>query len=145
MRQEQQSAGVLRRRQHLAQAALLLAGVLVVFSLPMAPRPKPRCDAPSEAAARDGLTTVVHCGRAGERGTALRGPARLLFGERLDVNRSAERALQVIPGIGPARAAAIVAGRPYRTVADLERLHGIGPRTVERMAGYLTVASEGVP
>jgi competence protein ComEA len=31
-----------------------------------------------------------------------------------------------LPGIGPALAARIVAGRPYRTVADLDRVRGIG-------------------
>ena len=73
---------------------------------------------------------------------ALRGPARVLFGQALDLNTSDPLTLQVLPGIGPRRAAAIVEARsaePLRAVSDLQRVHGIGPRTVERLAGWVEV------
>jgi len=47
--------------------------------------------------------------------------------------------LEAVPGIGPARAAAIVAGRgegPYRELADLARVRGIGPVTLRRSAAW---------
>lgn len=75
-------------------------------------------------------------------GPPLRGPARLLFGLRLDPNRASAESLEVLPGIGPARAAAIVAERrraPFREVGDLRRVRGIGPLTLERIAPWLEV------
>lgn len=54
---------------------------------------------------------------------------------RIDVNTAPASELDLLPRIGPARAAAIVAEReahgPYRTLDDLQRVKGIGPRTVE--------------
>jgi competence protein ComEA len=74
--------------------------------------------------------------RAAEPG---RGAARLLWGLPLDVNREAQRDLEALPGIGPGRARAIVTGRPYCTVADLDRVPGIGPATLDRLRGRVAV------
>ena len=56
---------------------------------------------------------------------------------RIRVNTAPVEALTTLPGIGPARAAAIVETRrrdgPFRRVEDLQRVPGIGPRTVERL------------
>lgn len=53
----------------------------------------------------------------------------------VDINRAEEQALQSLPGIGPALAAAIVEHRDrhgrFSTVDDLEDVAGIGPATVE--------------
>ncbi len=75
----------------------------------------------------------------------MRGPARLLFGLRLDPNRADARALESLPGIGPVRAGAIVAERerrPFRDVSELRRVRGIGPVTLRRMRSWLAVESE---
>lgn len=40
-------------------------------------------------------------------------------GRRVDINSATEAQLDSLPGIGPIRAKAIVAGRPYSDVADL--------------------------
>lgn len=56
---------------------------------------------------------------------------------KIRVNTASVDALATLPGIGPARASAIVESRrrdgPFRRVEDLERVPGIGPRTVERL------------
>ncbi len=73
---------------------------------------------------------------------ALRGPPRLLFGLSIDPNRADLKTLEALPGIGPARALAIVREREQRrflSLGDLERVRGIGPRTVERLAGLVAV------
>lgn len=56
----------------------------------------------------------------------------------------------LLPGIGPALSKAIVDERnpardPFRNPDDLERVHGIGPRTVERIRPFLTFESGESP
>jgi competence protein ComEA len=67
---------------------------------------------------------------------------RRLFGLPLDPNRASPASLETLPGIGPARAAAIArvrASSPFCEVADLERVPGIGPRTLQKLSGLLEV------
>jgi competence protein ComEA len=65
------------------------------------------------------------------------GAARLLYGAALDPNREPSDVLQLLPGIGPARAAAIVAARPICSLADLDRVPGIGGATLRAVAESL--------
>lgn len=64
-------------------------------------------------------------------------------GETVDPNTATETELNRIPGVGPALAARIVADREangrYRRLGDLERVAGIGARTVERLAPHVTL------
>ncbi len=61
----------------------------------------------------------------------------------VNVNTATVEALDTVPGIGPALASRIVAHReqygPFRSVADVQQVRGIGPRSIERMAPSLTV------
>ncbi len=125
-----------------ASAGLAVAGVLFVLALPgNAPREFPGCANPRERAARDGHTTAVACeGDGGE----LRGPARRLFGLPIDPNRADAQTLEILPGIGARRAAAILRERarsPFRDLDDLERVPGVGPRTLAGLAGRIAVAA----
>jgi len=61
---------------------------------------------------------------------------------RVNVNSATQEELEAVPGIGPARAAQIVAGRPYASVDDLERLNGIGPKQIESMRPFLKTDGE---
>lgn len=96
------------------------------------------CPRPASAAiAPDtGFTTVVSCRGVGE----IRGPARLLFGSRLDVNTAPATALGALPGIGPRRAEALVRAReerPFEQLEDLLRADGIGPVTAKGIAEWV--------
>ena len=70
-------------------------------------------------------------------------PARLrgVLGLPLPLNRASAGELELLPGIGARRAAAIVQERERRgsfdEIADLEAVHGIGPRTVRDLAPRL--------
>lgn len=61
----------------------------------------------------------------------------------LDLNLAGEADLLRLPGIGPAKARAIVAYRqargPFAAVGDLAGVSGIGPATLARLAGLVVV------
>ncbi len=61
----------------------------------------------------------------------------------VDVNRATPEELRTLPGIGPSIAGRIVESReregPYTSVDDLLRVKGIGPRTLDRLRGLVTV------
>ncbi len=65
----------------------------------------------------------------------------------IDLNSATPENLELLPGIGPARARAIVMNRetlgPFRTIDDLERVPGIGPATVEGLRPFATLESAG--
>jgi competence protein ComEA len=65
--------------------------------------------------------------------------------EKVDPNRAPVVLLRRLPGIGPARARAIEeergSGGPFRDLADLARVPGIGPRTLEVLGPHLTFGS----
>lgn len=64
---------------------------------------------------------------------------RLALGVPLDVNREPASGLEALPGVGPALARKIVQGRPYASLADLERVRGIGPKKRGALAPFLRV------
>jgi competence protein ComEA len=66
---------------------------------------------------------------------------RLLRGLPLPLDRARPGDLELLPGIGPVRAAAIVAerarGGPFAGARALERVPGLGPATAARLAPLL--------
>ncbi len=74
----------------------------------------------------------------------------LVVGVPLDVNTADANVLQSLPGIGEKRAKDIVAEREargaFRSVDDLTRVSGIGPKTVDSLRPFLVVrAAESTP
>ena len=60
----------------------------------------------------------------------------------VDLNTASEADLEKLPGVGPAYAKKIVAGRPYSTVADLSRA-GLPKRTLDRVTPLVAVTGAG--
>lgn len=66
---------------------------------------------------------------------------------RVDVNRAGIAELTVLPGIGRGRAEAIVVDRirngPFRDLADLERVDGLGPSITDGFRGMVDFTVPG--
>lgn len=73
-------------------------------------------------------------------------PARSGGGTRVNINEAGASELQGLPGIGPAKAAAIVAFRdrtgPFQRCEDLDKVEGIGPATLSALMDQCAVSDE---
>jgi competence protein ComEA len=82
-----------------------------------------------------GLPLMVVAARPGQAAKGVEGV--------ININTADAGVLGLLPGIGPAKAAQIVASRkrrPFRTVDELVRIKGIGRKMVRRWRIYLAVA-----
>ena len=63
---------------------------------------------------------------------------------RIDVNSADVRELSLLPGVGPVLAQRIVSNRErlgdFGSVDDLARVHGVGPKTIERLGDVCEVS-----
>lgn len=57
----------------------------------------------------------------------------------VNVNTATGEELDAIPYVSPYHAKGIIAHRPYDEVEDLDRVPGIGYRTIKRIRPYVTV------
>ena len=69
-------------------------------------------------------------------------PRRSLDDTPLDLNQASSKQLQQISRIGPVTAARIIANRPFQSIQDLIKIPGIGPKTLEAIAPYVTVGGQ---
>lgn len=59
-------------------------------------------------------------------------------GGLVNLNTASADGLMSLPGIGPSKAAAIIANRPYDAVDDLDRVPGFGAKTIEQLRELVT-------
>jgi competence protein ComEA len=68
---------------------------------------------------------------------------------RLDLNRATRAELALLPGVGPSRARSVTDYRdlhgPFKSVEDLRKIPGIGPKTLEKFRAYLFVDDDAMP
>ena len=67
----------------------------------------------------------------------------------VNVNTASESELTQLPGIGPAKAAAIVQHRtengPFKSLSDLDAVSGIGPATLANITPLVQFSKDGAP
>lgn len=63
--------------------------------------------------------------------------------DKVDLNSASLKSLEELPGVGPATAKKIVAGRPYATIADLAKA-GVPAATIEKVTPLVTVGEPPV-
>ncbi len=59
---------------------------------------------------------------------------------KIDINSADTETLQTLPGVGPATARAIIAKRPFASVAELESVPGIGAAKLADLRDHVTVS-----
>jgi competence ComEA-like helix-hairpin-helix protein len=59
---------------------------------------------------------------------------------RVDINNAPHETIETLPGVGPKLAQEIIAGRPYKTIDELDRVKGIGPKKLEQLRPRVMVA-----
>ena len=122
-----ESQSKVRRRGGLLLAASLVAAFLLAMNGP--------ADAATAAAAATASPAATAPAPSPAPGDAA---------GRIDVNAASAAELEALPGIGAAKAQAIIAERdkkPFASVDDLARVKGIGERTVEDLRGRVMVGS----
>ena len=65
--------------------------------------------------------------------------AKLAPGTKINLNTADQATLEKLPEIGPVKAQAIIAGRPYKTVEDVMKISGVKGKTFDAIKEYIVV------
>jgi competence protein ComEA len=65
--------------------------------------------------------------------------SKLAPGQRVNINTASKEELDALPGIGPAKAQAIIDGRPYNTIEDIMKVKGIKEGIFNKIKDNITV------
>lgn len=68
-----------------------------------------------------------------------KGTAKLAPGQRVNINKASQEDLEKIPGIGPAKAKAIIKGRPYKNPQDIMKVKGIKKGIYNKIKDFISV------
>jgi competence protein ComEA len=88
------------------------------------------------------IAGLLLCGAAEAKGKGQRGKANAEAEGVVNINTAAPEQLQLLPGIGPSKARAIVkyrARQKFKATYNLIRVRGIGRKTYRKLRHYLTV------
>lgn len=100
-------------------------------------------DEASDSGKETDAKQAASVGEGGEKAIEPRG-AGLTEEGKININFATAQELDELPGIGEAKAGTIVADRekngPFRSVDDLLRVKGIGPKLLEKMKPSIVVA-----
>jgi competence protein ComEA len=64
---------------------------------------------------------------------------KLAPGEKVNINTASQAQLEALPGIGPAKAQAIIGGRPYEKIEDIMKVKGIKQGVFNKIKDLITV------
>jgi competence protein ComEA len=64
---------------------------------------------------------------------------KLAPGQRININTATKEEIEVLPGIGPVKAQAIIDARPYDKPEDIMKVKGIKQKTFDKLKDSITV------
>ena len=70
-----------------------------------------------------------------------RTPVPAATGTKIDINSATEAQLDALPGVGPVRAKAIIAGRPWDDVNDLVKKNAVPQNVLDGMKDRVALAN----
>ncbi len=65
--------------------------------------------------------------------------AKLAPGQKININTASKEQLDMLPGIGPVKAQAIIDGRPYKNIEDIKKVKGIKEKEFSKIKDMITV------
>ncbi len=65
--------------------------------------------------------------------------SKLAPGQKVNINSAPIDELDLLPGIGPAKAQAIIEGRPFKTIEDIKKVRGIKEGEFAKIKDIITV------
>ena len=127
-----------------AKVAALKDKVTVAATAPAAPVAKPAAEHPAAqpAPGAEKPATVQAPAAKPQAKPAAKGkfePPKLAPGQRININTASLEELDMLPEIGPAKAKAIVAGRPYKTPEDIMKVKGIKQGIFNKIKDHISV------
>jgi len=126
------------------QALLLLCALLLLPAVGKRLWPQAEIS-PLEHCAQGALLTPGGVICAGQAKNAQSAPPLTAWwmGRAMDINTADEASLTVVSGVGPALAKRIVQDRvergPFKAIADVQRVRGIGPKLAARLSAVCEV------
>jgi competence protein ComEA len=73
------------------------------------------------------------------------GAAKGDYAGKVNLNTADAASLEALPGIGAAVAKAIIEGRPWKSVDDLDKIRGLGPNRIAALRDLVTIGAASVP
>ena len=113
-------------------------------SVSVEPRPREAGSRPSDVLLVIAAVAIVLLvtARVVQRPVALQGVEPIRSQMKIEVNSASAGSLTLLPGIGVGLAERIVSHReehgPFANVESLQNVRGIGPKTIRRVAPYVT-------
>lgn len=95
--------------------------------------------APSAASAPAAAAHKVPSAQKEVTEKASKSASKLAPGQRVNINTASKEELDALPGIGPAKAQAIIDGRPYNTIEDIMKVKGIKQGIFNKIKDNITV------
>ena len=108
----------------------------LVTTGPAAPAKEAATKAPAPPAAAK-VTSETTAPRSGKQSPPA--AAKLAPGEKVNINTASQQQLEALPGIGPAKAKAIIEGRPYDKIEDVMKVKGIKQGVFNKIKDLITV------